>query len=120
MKKNIESEKTKISGSLFASGGVIASIFAVIGASCCILPLVLINLGISVAVVGNLALMSAARPYFILSALGLVVLSFIAAYRHGNRPRGVMIGLLILASFFIVFASILPFFEPSIVKWISS
>ena len=118
MKKNIESKKSKFIGGFFAGGGLIAATFAVVGASCCLLPLVLINLGLSSAVIGNLSLFSAAKPYFTAVSIGLVGLSFFAVYRNGRRPSGAMICLLIIASLFTILASLLPFFEGSIVRWI--
>jgi mercuric ion transport protein len=54
--------------------GIVASITAIIGASCCVIPLVLFNFGIGGAWLSNLAVLQPLRPYLIgLSILALIV-----------------------------------------------
>ena len=55
-------------------GSIVASVTAVIGASCCVIPLVLFNLGIGGAWVSNIAVLQPFRPYLI----GVSVLALIA------------------------------------------
>ena len=54
--------------------GIVASITAIIGASCCVIPLLFFNLGIGGAWLSNLAILQPLRPYLIsLSILALIV-----------------------------------------------
>jgi len=62
MSKSSEKQKS----GWFAKGGILASLFAVIGASCCILPIILINLGLSSALVSHLGFFARFRHWFIL------------------------------------------------------
>ncbi|MCH2547304.1 MAG: mercuric transporter MerT family protein [Alphaproteobacteria bacterium] len=55
-------------------GSIIASVTAVIGASCCVIPLVLFNLGIGGAWVSNITVLQPFRPYLIaVSILALAI-----------------------------------------------
>lgn len=54
----------------FATGGIIG---AVLASSCCIVPLVLVTLGVSGAWIGNLTALEPYKPYFV-----SVTLSFLA------------------------------------------
>ena len=63
------------------SAGVIAAILA---SSCCVVPLILVLLGISGAWIGNLTALEPYKPYFIAAALILIGLAFWHVYW---RPR---------------------------------
>jgi len=58
----MNNEKSNRSG-LIATGGTLTGMFAVIGASCCILPIILVNLGVSI-LAGILAVGSTILPYY--------------------------------------------------------
>jgi len=73
-------------GGLFATGGTLTGIFAFIGASCCILPIILVNLGVSSALVSNLGFFARFRTWFMALTICLILGSFIYAYRSGRKP----------------------------------
>jgi len=60
---------------LFAAGGILG---AVVASACCVVPLVLVTLGIGGAWVGNLAALEPYKPYF----LGVTVLLLAAGFWH--------------------------------------
>ena len=64
----------------FAKGGVLAGVFAFIGASCCILPIILINLGLSSAIVSHLGFLARMRPWFLGLTIILIIAGFIYAF----------------------------------------
>ena len=82
----------------FAAGGVVG---AVLASTCCILPLVLLFLGVSGAWIGNLTALQPFKPYFAAVALVFVGLGFRQVYfrpasdcaegTHCRRPRSSMI-----------------------------
>ncbi len=64
---------------LFATGGLIGGILA---STCCVLPLLLVSLGISGAWIGQLTALSPYQPYFLGAALALLGAGFWQAYRR--------------------------------------
>lgn len=65
----------------FAAGGIIG---AVLAASCCIAPLLLLMLGVSGAWIGNLAALEPLKPYFTAVAAAFIGLGFWQVY---FRPK---------------------------------
>ncbi len=61
----------------FATGGVVGAILA---ASCCIGPLVLVSLGVSGAWIGNLTVLEPYKPYFAAVTLVFLGLGFWQVY----------------------------------------
>ena len=67
---------------------IIAASLAAIGASvCCVVPLVLVLLGISGAWIANLTALDAWRPWFSAATLGCLGLAFWALYGPASRCR---------------------------------
>lgn len=71
---------------LLASGSVIG---AVLVSSCCILPLVLLSLGIGGAWMSNLTALEPYQPYFIAMTLLMLGAGFYSAYRKPKNIRGI-------------------------------
>ena len=67
----------------FAVGGVAGAILA---SSCCIVPLVLVTLGVSGAWIGNLTALEPYNPYFVVVTLGFLAGGFWHVY---FRPKPV-------------------------------
>lgn len=65
----------------FAAGGVIGAILA---SACCVVPLVLVTLGISGAWIGNLTALEPYKPYVATVTLALIGLGFWHVY---FRPK---------------------------------
>lgn len=103
-------------GGAAASGGIIAGVLAAIGASCCVLPLVLIQLGVSAAIAGRLTALAAYQPWFMLLAAGLLGWAAFRAFR-GGRPRRRVLVLLALGVIIVAAAFVLPAFERDLLRW---
>jgi mercuric ion transport protein len=93
--------------------------FAVIGASCCILPIILVNLGVSSALVSHLGFFARYRPWFMALTICLVIGGFIYAYRGGRKPSRRVFVFLILAGILAVGSTILPYYEGDIQRWLN-
>ena len=89
---------------------------AFIGASCCVLPLILFNIGVGSAAIAQLAFFAEYRDYFLLAGALLVAVSLFAAFHGGRRPSKKMIfvfgGTLVL----LLVAYLMPFFERDLLR----
>lgn len=104
-------------GGWLASGGVLASFFAFIGASCCVLPVILVNLGVSTAFVANLGFFARNQALFQWVTVALLTGAVFFAFRSG-RPRPRVIVLLVLGFALAGVAYVLPSFEREILEWL--
>ncbi|ACT58385.1 hypothetical protein [Hirschia baltica] len=102
----------------FASGGVLTSFFAFLGASCCVLPFILVNLGISTTIVGKLGFFVRYQSIFQWLTLGLLGAATFFAFRYG-RPRMRVIILLVIGFIFAGMAYLLPSYEKEILEWLN-
>ena len=60
-------------GKLPLIDSIIASVTAIIGASCCLVPLLLFNFGIGGVWLSNLAMLKPFRPYLISISIGVLI-----------------------------------------------
>lgn len=114
-----QKSKTPEAAGWLAGGGVFAGFFAFLGASCCVLPIILVNLGLSSALAANLAVFARFRVWIVGVALALVVASIFFAYRDGRRPRprvwiSASAALLLIAA-----AWIFPHYEGALLRWLN-
>lgn len=110
MKTEINSQKSNKLGWL-AGSGFLGAFGAFVGASCCVLPLVLFNLGVSSAAIAQLAFFAVHRNELLMVSLGLIVLAVWFAFRAGRRlPKRTVI-ILCSASVLVMAAYIVPFYE---------
>ena len=72
-------------GGWFATGGIVGAILA---SSCCIVPLVLVTLGVSGAWIGNLTALEPYNPYFVAVTLAFLAGGFWHVY---FRPKTICI-----------------------------
>lgn len=114
------SRKSAGSARWIAGGSAVTGFMAFIGASCCVLPIILVNLGLSGALVSNLAFFARAREWFLGATIIFLVSAFVLAFRGGRRPTGIVLSLLILSSVLAAGAWVLPIYEPEILRWINS
>jgi mercuric ion transport protein len=84
---------------------------AVLGASCCVLPLVLANLGIGSALFGSLGFFVSARPWLLGAAVALIALAAAVAFRSGRRPSAWTAAVLGVAVLFVAASLALPHVE---------
>ena len=103
----------------FAKGGVLTSVFAIVGASCCILPIILVNLGVSSALVSHLGIFTRLRPWLIALSLALIVAGFVFTFRGGRRPNRRTLTVLIIATLLTLCALILPYYEGDLQRWLN-
>lgn len=111
-------DRTKRSG-LIAGGSALSGFAAFIGASCCVLPLVLVNLGVSTALVGKLAFFARAQQYFMGAAVVLLIGAITAAFWKRRRPSKRVAITLVLAVLFVFAAYIMPAYEPQLLRWVN-
>jgi mercuric ion transport protein len=71
-------EKTKARNRLLAAGSLIGAMLA---SSCCIVPLVLLTLGVSGAWISNLTALAPYQPLFLLATFGFLGAGFWKVYR---------------------------------------
>lgn len=111
------SEKQK--SGWFAKGGILASLFAVVGASCCILPIILINLGLSSALVSHLGFFARFRHWFMALSIMLIIGGIVYAYSGGRQPKRGTIVIFVLAAILTLGAYILPYYEGDLQRWLN-
>lgn len=102
-----------------AGSGLLTGIVSFIGASCCVLPIILINLGVSSALVSKLAVFARYQEWFQGSTIGLLIVAALLAFRAG-RPRKSALILLILGSAFALAAYVFPAYELEILEWLKT
>ena len=105
------------SGSRLALGGSLLGGFgAFIGASCCVLPLILFNLGVSSAVIAQLGFFARYKDVFFLCALALLVVGVAVAFYKGRRPTRLVAIIFIGAAVLICASYFLPMYEPELLR----
>ena len=102
----------------FARGGFLTSLFAFIGASCCVLPIVLVNLGVSATLVAHLGFFARHQAVFQWGALALLIAATFFAFRNG-RPRRRVIVLLVIGFVLAGIAYVLPSYEREVLEWLN-
>lgn len=81
---NATGRSSRQARTLLAAGGVLG---AVLASACCVVPLVLVTLGVSGAWIGSLAMFEPYNPYVAAVTLGLIGVGFWQVYVR--RPRAV-------------------------------
>jgi len=105
------------SGSRLALGGsMLGGLGAFVGASCCVLPLLLFNLGVSSAVIAQLGFFARYKDIFFYGALGLLFVGMLAAFYRGRRPARRVVIIFFVALVIIGASYILPFYEPELLR----
>ena len=103
---------------LFAGGGALAGLATFVGASCCVLPLLLAQVGLGTALVAQLSFLARAQPYLLALTLALIVAALVASFWRGRRPRPVVLVFLLIAAALVIGSIILPQYEGQITRWI--
>lgn len=116
MEKDTETQRP--SGGLFAGGGIVTGLAALIGASCCVLPILLVQAGVSTALVAHLGVFAQAKPYLLALTAALILAGFVAAFWGGRRPRPRILVLLIVAAILVAGAYVMPFYERELLDWV--
>lgn len=98
---------------------MLSGLAAFVGASCCVLPLILVNVGVSAALVGKLAFFARAQQYFMSAAVVLLVAAIVAAFWNGRRPSRRVAIMLGLAVSLVLAAYIMPSYEGQLLRLIN-
>lgn len=83
------------------------------------LPLILVNLGVSTAIVSKLAFFARAQNYFTAIAVVLIISGFVAAFWKGRRPARLVLALLVVAAILTAASYVMPFYEGHILRWMT-
>lgn len=102
---------------LFAGGGVTAGLSGLAGATCCILPIFLANLGAGTALLLHLRFFVRNQLWFSLAAFALVCVAGYFAFRGGRRPGRIVTVTVILSAVLTAASLVVPFFEADLVRW---
>lgn len=113
-----DTEARRPSGGLYAGGGIVTGLAALIGASCCVLPILLVQAGVSTALVAHLGIFAQARPYLLGLTAIFIVSGFVAAFWGGRRPRPRVLVLLVVAALLVTGAYALPLYERELLDWV--
>jgi mercuric ion transport protein len=101
---------------LAAGGGLASAVAGLIGASCCVLPIILFNMGVGSAVIGNLIFFADKTEYFLIGALLFIALGIVASFWGGRKPGKRAIIMFALSALIVILAYFLPSFEGDILR----
>jgi MerT mercuric transport protein len=96
MSNAVQDTNTKADGAarhlgIVSQVGLIAALAALVGASCCALPLTLAWLGLAGAWIANLEIFVVYRPYITLFAIIVIILGWATALRRRASPRTLVV-----------------------------
>ncbi|WP_306253288.1 hypothetical protein [Parvularcula sp. IMCC14364] len=100
------------------SFGALSGLLALIGASCCVLPLLLINLGVSAALVSHLGVLARWQPWLLGLTMLLLIAGLVQMFRKGRRPGMGLVILFVVAVLIAAAAFIMPYYEADILRWV--
>ncbi len=116
---NGENEKQPThSGTWAASSSILGGIGAFIGASCCVLPILLFNMGVGSAFIAQLGIFARYKDEFLYGSLALIIAGLLFTFRNDNRPSRRVLILFGVGLMFIFIAYILPSYEPELLRMI--
>ena len=115
-------DKDEASGAvcgLVAGGGALSGLLAFIGASCCVLTILLVGMGVSSGVVAQLGVFVQLQPWLLGAALVLIAGSFAAAHRGGRRPRPRTLAILLVGAVLVALSIGLSLYETEVLQWLN-
>src|SRR5215831_20368228 len=102
--------------SLLSQLGLAAAVAALVGASCCALPLALAWLGLAGAWIGNLGIFVAYRPYITAAAVVLIGVGWVIASRRRATKRTIVV--LALATALVGGAILVSYYEAELTRYL--
>lgn len=108
----------KRQASLLSHVGLVAAVAALIGASCCALPLVLASLGLAGAWIANLGMFVVYHPFITVVALVVIAVGWAIALRRQASGRTFVV--LSLATVVMLAALAVAHYEPQITRYLVS
>lgn len=109
--------KNTSSPSLVSGTGAFAGFLAFVGASCCVLPILLVQLGVASGLVARLGWFTRWQTEISIIAGLLLAVALAWALWKGRPSRGFWIWWALGAVFLLV-AFILPHYEPQLQRWL--
>ncbi len=100
-----------------AGGSVVSGFLALLGASCCVLPIILVNLGVSSALVSYLGMFARARSLLMGLSIALIAAAFYFSCKGQRRPSRRTLIFLLLSLALVIGAYIFPHYESRILRW---
>ena len=121
MSNTMQPEDTKVDAEprhvgLLSQLGLVAAVAALVGASCCALPLALAWLGLAGAWIANLGFFVAYRPYITAAAMALVGIGWIIEIRRTAANRTFVV--LALATMLVGGAILVSYFETELTRYL--
>ena len=104
--------------SLLSQAGLLAAVAALVGASCCALPLALAWRGIAGAWIANLEVFVVLRPYITATARVLISVGWVIAVRRRASRRTLLI--LALATVLVGAALLVAHYEAQLTRYLLS
>ena len=101
-----------------ARAGTFTGLFALIGSSCCFLPVLLVNLGVSVGLVERLGFFARHRTTMLGISVVLLIIAASLVFRKG-RPRTSVLIWLGVGVVMIAVAYIIPNYERELLAWVN-
>lgn len=108
----------KRQASLLSHVGLVAAFAALVGASCCALPLVFASLGLAGAWIANLGIFVVYRPYITVVALIVIAAGWAIALRRKTYGRTFLV--LSLATVIVLAALAVAHYEPEVTRYLVS
>lgn len=102
-----------------AGGGALSGLLAVLGASCCVLPLALVSLGVSTTLIAQLGVLVRLQSWLAGAAGVLVVSGFVAAFWGGRRPGWRTIAVMLVGAAFVALSFVIPVYEQEMLRWLN-
>ncbi len=99
---------------LIPGAGLVAAIAALVGASCCVLPLMLAAVGVGGAWIAQLAIFVTYQWYILTIAVVLIANSWIVAFVRGSSKRAKII--LAVSTALVAAAFVMPIYEDDIAQ----
>src|SRR5215471_4558535 len=101
---------------LLSQLGLVAAVAALVGASCCALPLALAWLGLAGAWIANLGIFVAYRPYIAAAAVILICMGWAIAIRRRAATRTFVV--LALATMLVGGAVLVSYYETELTRYL--
>lgn len=101
---------------LLPGAGLIAATAALVGASCCVLPLILAAAGVGGAWIAQLAIFVTYQWYILTIAVVLIAISWVVAIVRGSGRRAKFI--LVISTGLMTAAFVLPIYEDDLTRQI--
>ena len=102
--------------SLLSQLGLVAAVAALVGASCCALPLALAWFGLAGAWIANLGIFVAYRPYITAAAIVLIGMGWVIASRRRAAKRTFIV--LALATILLGGAVLVSYYETELTRYL--